>query len=143
MGRFQAAATRASAAHCPSGPMKAMVELLSLISVMRRMANAVSPSFPTIHVPIFGWIRNFLFPNNRAHSNCAELSIMCAIEFFKKRVHTRVAYVGRNKLELASGQKIRVVVDCLDGQRDGAQRHFAAQVRTQVTNGQRHFWVDG
>lgn len=50
MGRFQAAATRASAAHCPSGPMKAMVELLSRISVIRRMAKAVSPSFPTIHV---------------------------------------------------------------------------------------------
>jgi hypothetical protein len=51
MGRFHAAATRASAAHCPSGPMKAIVELLSLISVMRRMANAVSPSFPTaLHI---------------------------------------------------------------------------------------------
>jgi len=47
MGRFQAAATKASAAHCPSGPMKAMV-LLSSISVIRRMARAVNPSFPTI-----------------------------------------------------------------------------------------------
>ncbi len=68
---------------------------------------------------------------------------MWQFNFKRASVHTRIAYVGRNKLELASGQKIRVVVDCLDGQRDGAQRHFAAQVRTQVTNGQRHFWVDG
>ena len=47
MGRFQAAATRASAAHCPSGPMKAMVLLLWRISVIRRIASAVSPLLPT------------------------------------------------------------------------------------------------
>ena len=48
MGTFQAAATSASAAQCPSGPMKAIVELLSLISVILLMAKAVSPSFPTV-----------------------------------------------------------------------------------------------
>lgn len=57
MGRFQAAATNASSAqYCPSGPMKATVELLSLISVIRRIARAVSPSFPTwILLMIINW----------------------------------------------------------------------------------------
>lgn len=57
--------------------------------------------------------------------------------------HTRIAYVCRNELKFASGQEIRVVVDRLDGQRNGTQRHFAAQVRTQIANSQRHFWVNG